>query len=79
MINPDLTVQEIADHIAGLIPMITSTYENAPSQSEEDRLRGEAGALLTLMLAIDPQRGEMLKADWDTRTTSTSWTDDLNP
>ncbi|WP_341513633.1 hypothetical protein AAC389_15580 [Rhodococcus qingshengii] len=79
MINPELTVQDIADDIARQIPMVTSAYENAPSQAEKDRLRGRVGVLLEMILAIDPQLGTMLKADWDTRTTSASWTDDLNP
>ncbi|TSD47994.1 hypothetical protein FFI94_018945 [Rhodococcus sp. KBS0724] len=79
MINPELTVQEIADDIARQIPMITSAYENTPSELEKYRLRGRVGVLLEMMLAIDPELGEMLKAEWDTRTTSASWTDELNP
>lgn len=78
MINPQLTVQDIAEDIARQIPMATTAHEKTPSQSEKDRLRGRVGALLELILAIDPERGEMLKADWDARTTSANWTDDLD-
>lgn len=78
MINPKITVQDIADDIAHKLPMVYHAYEKTPSQSERDRLRGEVGAFLGLMMAIDRKRAEMLKADWDARTTSQNWTDDLD-
>lgn len=67
----------IADDIAKAIPMATTVYEQTTSQSEKDRMRGRVGALLELILAIDPERGEMLRVDWNARTTRENWTDDL--
>lgn len=65
MINPNLTVQEIADDIAASIQMATTAWEAQESEEERTRLQGRAGALLELIIAIDPKRGDMLQADYE--------------
>lgn len=79
MLNPDITVQKIADDIARKVPMVTHAYMTTGSEDEKLRLRGEVNAFLGLMMSIDRDRAEMLKADWDAQTTSQNWTDEINP
>jgi hypothetical protein len=78
MINPDITVEAIADDLARQIPMAADAYDQTDSQSEKDRLRGRIGVLLELLLVIDEDRGELRRLDWNARATSEKWTDDLD-